>query len=254
MYFRNKNQKEKNQLLETKNKEITRQNEILASSNRDLEQYAYIISHDLKEPLRNISSFTNLLNRKLKNSITPDTQQYMDYILKGTQQMHDLLHDLLLYSKISRHKKDIKTIDTHDLLTQIFAQLNLEINENQAQVRLKVLPSVSFDKQQLKIIFTHLIKNALKFRREENPIIEIDYIENSDNHIFTVKDNGIGIEEKYYDRIFVIFQRIHDRGKYSGTSMGLATCKKILEEYKGNIWVTSIVNSGSTFYIQIPKK
>lgn len=253
MYMRNKSEKEKNLLLEIKHKEITRQNEILAVSNRDLEQYAYIISHDLKEPLRNISSFTNLLDRKLKNVITPDTQQYIDYILKGTKQMHDLLHDLLLYSKISRHKKEIENIRTDILVKEVLAILSEEIESLNAQIVLESLPNLLFDKQQLKTIFTHLIKNALKFRRDEPPKIIIKNMQDIDNHIISIEDNGIGIDERYFEKIFIIFQRIHDRGKYVGTSMGLATCKKILEENGGKIWVTSKLEEGSTFYIAIPK-
>lgn len=253
MYMRNKSEKEKNILLETKNKEITRQNEILAISNQDLEQYAYIISHDLKEPLRNISSFTNLLNRKLKNVITPDTQQYMDYILKGTKQMHDLLHDLLLYSKISRHKKEIENIRTDILVKDVLEILSEEIEGVNAQIVLESLPNLSFDRQQLKTIFMHLIKNALKFRRDEPPKIIIKNMQDIDNHIISIEDNGIGIDERYFEKIFIIFQRIHDRGKYVGTSMGLATCKKILEENGGKIWVTSKLGEGATFYIAIPK-
>jgi signal transduction histidine kinase len=253
MYMRNKSEKEKNLLLEIKNKEILRQNEILAMSNRDLEQYAYIISHDLKEPLRNISSFTNLLNRRLKNMLTPDTQQFMDFILKGTQQMHDLLHDLLLYSKISRQKSNIENIDTNIFLKEILDHFATEIANNQATIITENLPSINFDKAQLKNIFTQLLSNALKFR-SENPLkIEIKQVENIENHVVSFTDNGIGIDERYFEKIFIIFQRIHDRGKYSGTSMGLATCKKILEQHGGHIWVTSKLGEGATFYIQIPK-
>lgn len=254
MYMRNKSEKEKNLLLEIKNKEILRQNEVLAMSNRDLEQYAYIISHDLKEPLRNISSFTNLLNRRLKNMLTPETQQFMDFILKGTQQMHDLLHDLLLYSKISRQKNNIENIDTTIFLKEILQDFANEIAQNKATISTENLPIITFDKVQLKNIFTQLLSNALKFRREEPLMIEIKNIENIENHIISFTDNGIGIDERYFEKIFIIFQRIHDRGKYSGTSMGLATCKKILEQNGGRIWVTSRLGEGATFYIQIPKK
>ncbi len=253
MYMRNKSEKEKNLLLETKNKEITRQNEILAISNRDLEQYAYIISHDLKEPLRNISSFTNLLNRKLGAMLTPDTTQYMAFILNSTKQMHDLLHDLLLYSKISRHKKKIENIRTNILLQEVLDTLQEEIEGTNAQITVESLPNIHFDRQQLNTIFTHIIKNALKFRNEQAPKINIKHIQDIDNHVISVQDNGIGIDEKYFEKIFVIFQRIHDRGKYSGTSMGLATCKKILEENGGKIWVSSTLGEGATFYIAIPK-
>lgn len=254
LYIRNKNHREKNQLLEDKNKEITQRNQVLAATNRDLEQFAHIISHDLKEPLRNIGSFSSLIIRKLKNTNQMEIAQYLTYITKSVKQMHDLLQDLLLYARFSNKKREIVSLNPNNIIQAILDEKETTIKEVQAQITYeKSLSKIDFDEEMFKYIFMVLIDNALKFRREDTPKVNIRYQSMTNFHQFSIEDNGIGIEEKYFEKIFIIFERIHDREKYAGTSVGLATCKKILEACGGAIWVQSTLGVGSTFSFQIPK-
>lgn len=252
MYIRNKNQQEKNIILKNKNAEISRQNEILIRTNQDLEQFAFIISHDLKEPVRIISSFATLLKRRVAQAHQLNLSEYVDFIINSSKQMDNLLRDLLAYSQINLYKKTVEQVDTHVVVQNILHDLEIEILATQARIEYHNLPIILFHKS-IEIVFKHLIANALKFKQEnELPFITIEHKIDGNNHLFSVKDNGIGIDAQYFDRIFVPFQRLHDRNKYKGTCLGLATCKKILEQSEGTIWLASEVGKGSTFYIKIP--
>lgn len=255
MYLRNKNQRERNQLLYRKNQEILRQNELLLSSNQDLEKYAFIISHDLKEPLRNISGFITLIKWKLKQIANPQLDEYMDFVVTNTEQIHNLLNDLLQYSKIgSKNELEFQAIDSNKLIDEVFASFKPTLAKD---VKLSVqqdLPTVFYNRTHLFQIFHHLLSNSLKFCGEAPLCIEIQATENDDFYTFSVADNGIGIDPEYHEQIFVVFQRLHKRGEYAGTGIGLSMCKKIVEKHSGQISIVSELGKGATFYFKIPKK
>lgn len=253
---RNRSAIEKNNLLAAKNAEILRQNEFLANSNRDLEKFAYIISHDLKEPLRNINGFTKLLVKKLSVYTDDETlHEYASFITNGTQQMGELLNGLLEYSKISVNKSEKELVDFNQLVNQVVNNLKIQQYEKNCKIRVDELPQLSCRPTHLKQVFQNLIANAIKFTNKEKDgnQIAIGMEELEEEYIFSVQDNGIGIAPEYQKDIFVVFKRLHDRGTYSGSGIGLATCKKIVEDHGGRIWVSSKEGEGSCFRFTIPK-
>jgi len=255
MYIKNKSAIEKNDLLSAKNAEILRQNEFLATSNQDLEKFAYIISHDLKEPLRNINGFTKLLMRKLKkHNLDHEVAEYSNFITNGTRQMEELLSGLLEYSKINANRGAKKLISAQDNAVRVVDNLKIQLSENNCKLELGNLPDVHFRSAQLTQLFQNLIANAIKFSKkdvENNISVGAEELEN--DYRFFVKDNGIGIDSEYVKDIFVVFKRLNNRKSYSGSGIGLATCKKIVEEHGGKIWVISTKNEGSCFYFTVPK-
>ncbi|NNE28263.1 MAG: tetratricopeptide repeat protein [Saprospiraceae bacterium] len=245
--------KEKNDLLLSKNQEILRQNEILKSSNQDLKQYAYVISHDLKEPLRNISSFTSLLKRRLKGKLDENTQDYMDYITNGVNQMTSLLTDLLEYSKIRKKKHEVNRTDPNEVIDRVIESMQFKIEDAQAEIEVHNLPQVVMEENHFYQVMLNLISNGLKFRGEARPKVKVTCKQVGEQYVFSVSDNGIGIDPEFHDKIFVVFQRLHNRGEFSGSGIGLSTCKKIINDYGGQIWVDSNPDEGSTFHFTIPK-
>lgn len=254
MYHRSKSTFEKNAILEAKNAEIIRQNQILADSNRDLEKFAYIISHDLKEPLRNINGFTKLLIKDIrKYNVENRIFEYGKFITNGTQQMSDLLNGLLDYSKIGVNKSEKELVDLNDIVWQVKDSLKIQLDEKNCQVEIDNLPKVSCRPAQLTQVFQNLIANALKFGYPEGNKIRIGVKENDAHFQICVSDQGIGIDQEYQKDIFVVFKRLHNRGTYSGSGIGLATCKKVVEEHGGEIWVESEEGKGACFFFTIPK-
>ncbi len=254
MYSRNKSAIEKNEILLAKNKEITKRNECLADSNKDLEKFAYIISHDLKEPLRNINGFTKLLIKKLKNQDVDDgINEYASFITNGTRQMEGLLNGLLEYSKIGFNKGEKELVDMNDLVQNVTNSLKIQLNEKNCEVQIQNLPSIPCRSSQMTQVFQNLIANAIKFSDDSGNKIMISAIDMGDEYQFFVKDNGIGIDKEYQKDIFVVFKRLHNRGVYSGSGIGLATCKKIVEDHDGRIWVKSEKGEGACFLFTIPK-
>jgi len=254
MYHRNKSALEKNNILREKNDEIIRQNEILASSNRDLEKFAYIISHDLKEPLRNIHGFTSLMNRKLKKyDLDESIEEYSGYITGGIQQMADLLSGLLEYSKIGVNKGEMETVDINELVTQVTNNFRIQQKEKNCNIDIADLPNLVCRRPQMIQVFQNLIANALKFSNKNINKITIGTKDLDKEYCIFIKDQGIGIDPKYQKGIFEVFKRLHNRGEYSGSGIGLATCKKIVEDHGGRIWVESEEGKGSCFYFTIPK-
>lgn len=255
MYNRSKNQRALNQLLASKNKEILQQNKLLEASNKDLEQFAHIISHDLKEPLRNISGFTTLLKRRCHHYQDEEAAEYMGFVFNSVNQMHQLLTDLLDYSKISAKNKEQKQelVDTNQIVQDVLSTLHHRVQEEQAHIKVDNLPAVKAHPSQLHQVFQNLIINALKFKSNQLPHIHITCFQRETDYVFSVQDNGIGIEKAFFDKIFVPFQRLHNRSQYEGSGIGLSSCKKIIEEYGGKIWVESELEAGSTFYFSLPK-
>jgi len=224
----------------------------LERKNREIEQFAYIASHDLQEPLRSISNFSNLLSEKL--SANPDTrvQEYIGYIKGGSSRMSNLIFDLLEYSRIGKDATK-SVIDCDKLVNEVITDMSADIKGNNAEIRVSKLPVVNgyiF----LKSLFQNLLSNAIKFHQPGiRPFINISAIDKGTEFQFSIQDNGIGIEKIYRERVFIIFQRLHSRSEYEGTGIGLSQCKKIIELHGGKIWIESEPGKGTTFVFTIPK-
>jgi PAS domain S-box-containing protein len=226
----------------------------LERSNRDLEQFAYIASHDLQEPLRLVSNFMQLLAKRYQGRLDADADQFIGFAVDGAQRMQTLIQDLLAYSRVGREIRPFVPVDCHALLTQVVQTLSLAIREQQAVVDCDPLPTVLGDPTQLSQLFQNLVANALKFRRDEPPRVHVSATLADDRKFwqFAVSDNGIGIDPAFYERIFVIFQRLHGRGKYPGSGIGLSICQKIVELHGGRIWVDSVKDRGTVFHFTLP--
>ncbi len=224
----------------------------LERKNREIEQFAYIASHDLQEPLRTIGNFSKLLEQRLKDHPDAESTEYMGYINRGAEHMSELIFDLLEYSRIG---KDISKspIDCDKVINEILGDMSASIEESHAEILKEKLPVVN-GYIYLKSLFQNLISNAIKFRKEGmHPVITISATDMGREFLFSIKDNGIGVEKMYYEKIFTIFQRLHSREKYKGSGIGLSISKKIVELHGGKIWVESEPDNGSTFYFTIPK-
>jgi PAS domain S-box-containing protein len=226
----------------------------LERSNKELEQFAYVASHDLQEPLRMVSSYTQLLARRYQEKLDDDANEFIHYAVDGAKRMQVLINDLLAFSRVGTRGKPFESTDCNNVLKQTLLNLGPSINETRAAITTEKLPCVSADEGQLIQLFQNLIGNAIKFHNDELPQIHVNAESKDNDWIFSVKDNGIGISEEYKDRIFVIFKRLHNRNKYSGTGIGLAICKKIVDRHGGEIWVESESGKGSTFYFTIKRK
>jgi len=220
-------------------------------SNAELEQFAYVISHDLQEPLRMVSSYTQLLAKRYSNKLDADADEFITYAVDGAKRMQMLLHDLLEYSRVGTQGKPFSLVNCADIVEQAIANLKIAIEESGASVTHDVLPTVIGDEGQLVRLFQNLIGNAIKFRRDEPPQVHISAQRRNYVVTFAVKDNGIGIDPQHSQSVFEIFRRLHTREEYPGTGMGLAICKKIVERHGGHISVQSKPGQGSTFYFSI---
>ncbi len=232
--------------------ELQQQKQDLARSNDELQQFAYVASHDLQEPLRMITSYLELLERRYKGQLDPKADQFIAYAVDGAARMQILINDLLQYSRVGSRGQLLEQVDCEVVLQNVLRNLQVAIAENKAIITHDSLPQVNADLTQLTQVFQNLIGNAIKFHGEDPPKIHIGIVERNDKWLFSVCDNGIGIESQYVDRIFVIFQRLHSRTDYPGTGMGLAICKKIVERHGGTLWVESTPHKGSTFYFTLP--
>jgi chemotaxis family two-component system sensor kinase Cph1 len=230
---------------------LQRANQELARSNRELEQFAYVASHDLQEPLRMIASYLELLGERYKGRLDEKADKYINYAIDGATRMKFLINDLLGYSHVTTKTRPPETIDVGAALDEATSNLGKAIAEKQAVVTQDALPTVIVDRTHLIQVFQNLISNALKFC-DGTPRIHVSAERQGQGWVFSVRDNGIGIAPEHRERIFQIFQRLHGRDKYSGTGIGLAICKKIVEQYGGRIWVESQPGEGSTFFFTLP--
>ena len=220
-------------------------------SNTELEQFAYVISHDLQEPLRMVSSYTQLLAKRYSNKLDSDADEFIAYAVDGAKRMQTLLHSLLEYSRVGTRGKPFSLVNCEHIVEQAMANLKIAIEESGASVSYDVLPTVMGDEGQLVQLFQNLIGNAIKFRREEPPQVHIWAGRRNSVVTFSVNDNGIGINPQDSQSIFEIFRRLHTREEYPGTGMGLAICKKIVERHGGHISVQSQPGQGSTFHFSV---
>jgi PAS domain S-box-containing protein len=224
----------------------------LERSNKELQQFAYVASHDLQEPLRMVASYTQLLEKRYKDKLDSDANEFIQFAVDGAIRMQRLINDLLIYSRVGTRGKSFEPTDSHAVLGQAIANLSALIEENQAVVTNDDLPPIMVDESQMVQLFQNLIGNAIKFRGDQSPRIHVSAEQKGNEWVFSVKDNGIGIDPQFNERIFVVFKRLHQKEEYPGTGMGLAICKKIVERHGGRIWVKSELEKGSTFYFSIP--
>lgn len=236
---------------------IKKTTEELERSNKELEQFAYIASHDLQEPLRSISSFTELLARRYKNKLDPEADEFIDYITNGTKRMQEMINDLLILSRVGTRGKEFLPTDIKSVIDYVLINLRVLIEKNQAVITVDNMPIINVDQSQFIQLFQNLIDNAIKFRKKDPQIIPQAHISakrERNEWIFSIQDNGIGIDPKNFPKLFVIFQRLHSKEEYPGTGIGLAMCKKIVTRHGGRIWIDSKLGKGSTFYFSVPIK
>jgi PAS domain S-box-containing protein len=240
--------------LREANEELERKAQELARSNEELQQFAYVASHDLQEPLRMISSYTQLLERRYGPQFDQNAKEFMAFIVDGAARMKQLIEDLLAYSRVGTRGREFRDTDVNVALKKALANLRGAIDARGAEITIAPLPTLVGDETQLTQLFQNLIGNGLKFKAEGTPEVNVSVKEEGHSWHFTVADNGIGIEPQYFERIFLMFQRLHGKGEYPGTGIGLTICKKIVDRHGGRIWVESEPGQGCTFHITLPKK
>ncbi len=231
---------------------LAKHSEELARSNEELQQFAYVASHDLQEPLRMVTSYLQLLERRYRDQLDSDADEFIGFAVDGANRMKRLINDLLTYSRVGTHGQPFETVDCNAVLAYVAAVFKPSADDSDADITWDNLPAVHADESQLTQLFQNLIGNAIKFRGDEKPRIHISAERRQADWLFAVRDNGIGIDPEYFDRIFVIFQRLHTKAHSPGTGIGLAVCKKIVERHGGRIWVESRGGHGSTFYFTLP--
>lgn len=235
--------------------DLARKVEELARSNADLEQFAYVASHDLQEPLRMVASYTQLLAERYRGQLDETADKYLGYASEGALRMQHLIQDLLAFSRVGRAGSTCQSVDCTAVLQEVRLMLTTAIQESGAVLKYDALPRVWADRSLIAQMFQNLIGNAIKFRKPATtPEITIHAETAGENWLFTVADNGIGISPEYFENIFVVFQRLHARTDYPGNGIGLAICKKIIERYGGKIWVEGVAGKGSVFKFTLPSE
>jgi light-regulated signal transduction histidine kinase (bacteriophytochrome) len=241
--------------LRTTADDLMETTEELQRSNKELERFAYIASHDLQEPLRTVTSSLGLLKRHYKGRIDEEADQFIAYAVGGTRHMQQLIKDLLAYSRVTTRGQEFKLVHLEGVLSNVLESLKVSIEESGATITLPdSMPLVRGDTTQIDQLFQNLIGNAIKFRGDDRPdvLVAVEHDPVRNESIVSIKDNGIGMDMQYADKIFTIFQRLHTAEEYSGTGVGLAICKRIVERHGGRIWVESELGKGSTFYFTLP--
>jgi PAS domain S-box-containing protein len=226
--------------------------EELARSHAELEQFAYVASHDLQEPLRMVASYTQILERRYRDQLDDDAEEFIDYTVEGVRRMQHLILDLLSYSRVQKGTDPQERVELEEILERVVERVHSLDHAGDPLVTWDPLPRLAVDPIQISQLFENLIENAMKFRRDEPPRVHISASRRGEEWVFSCQDNGIGIGEEYFERIFAIFQRLHSRAEYPGNGIGLAICKKIVERHGGQIWVESEPGSGSRFWFSLP--
>jgi len=227
----------------------------LKRSNDELQQFAYVASHDLQEPLRMVASYTQLLAKRYKGRLDSEADEFIAYAVDGSNRMQGLIQDLLAYSRSGTNGKALREVSSEKALEDALSNLRATIQESGAVVTHDSLPAITSDDTQLVQVFQNLVGNAIKYRSAEVPQVHVSATKNGGKEwIFSVRDNGLGIDPQYFERIFVLFQRLHGREEFKGTGIGLTICKKIVERLGGRIWVESKLKKGATFYFALPER
>ena len=239
--------------LEQKIQELAKKTEDLTRSNVELEQFAYVASHDLQEPLRIVTSYAQHLEKRYKGKLDPEADEFIEFIVDGTRRMEGLIKGLLAFSRVGTRGKPFELLETEAVLKVVLQNLRLAIEDNKGRVTHDTLPAIVADETQIMELFQNLIANGLKFHGEDSPIVHISARREEKGWTFSFKDNGIGIDPQHYSKLFSIFQRLNPRD-YPGTGIGLAVSKKIVERHGGHIWVDSVPGKGATFYFFIPDR
>ncbi|SMG39053.1 PAS domain S-box-containing protein [Marivirga sericea] len=255
IYFRDITQEKKQRKeLERLNAELKSYTQKLEQSNKDLEQFAYIASHDLQEPLRMVSSFMTQLQKKYEDQLDEKGQTYINFAVDGTRRIRQIIIDLLEFSRAGTQNQKLEKLDLNEELAEVLSLHHTNLNKYNINLEVEDLPELVYTKTGIRQLFHNLIGNAIKYRRKEGQAnIAVTWKDHDEEFLFEITDNGIGIDEKYENKIFQIFQRLHSKSEYSGTGIGLAICKKIVEKYGGEIWLNSKLGIGSTFCFTIPK-
>ena len=233
---------------------VEERTEELRRSNAELQQFAYVAWHDLQEPLRMVTAYLGLLEMKYGDRLDDDAKKYMDFAIEGGARARDLIRDLLQFSRIDSQAQSPRPTDLNIVLEQVIASLELQIKDEHATITHDELPTVMADETQMVSVLQNLISNAIKFHGDEAPKVHIACKNNGNEYLFSIQDNGIGIDPQYKDKVFVLFQRLHSREEFDGTGIGLAIAKKIVERHNGKIWLESELGKGTTFFFTIPKK
>lgn len=239
--------------VERRTSDLVKTNKELTRTNHELEQFAYISSHDLKEPLRMVTVYAQLFQERYKDTFDEEGMMYLNYMIEGAQRMRHLINDLMNYSKAGRIEFQKEPINMMELIEDVKNSLKKEIEENHVKIEVESLPNIHSYYTQFKLLYQNLIGNSIKFKNKGDVLIKIGAEKMNDEYRFYVTDNGIGIGKEFHRIIFNLFQRLHQPGKYPGTGIGLSICKKIIDQLNGKIWVDSEIDKGTTIYFTIPE-
>jgi signal transduction histidine kinase len=243
--------------VEQKKEQVEEQKKMLEQVNKELDSFVYTASHDLRAPLRGISSFASFLEEDYKDKLDKEGKDYLREIREGTDRMNQLIEDLLMLSRISRIKNPYEDVNINELLTSVIKRIEFDIKEKKVDLRIQPdMPTIRCDRIKMNEVFLNLINNAIKFsakNNKDNPKVEVGYALEEGNHKFYVKDNGIGIDPKYHSQLFGIFKRLHTAKEYEGTGAGLSIVKRVIDDHGGKVWIDSQEGKGATFYFTIPK-
>jgi light-regulated signal transduction histidine kinase (bacteriophytochrome) len=234
-------------------KELEERNSDLGKINGDLQQFVFVASHDLKEPMRSISSFSDLLATRYRGVLDDEATEWIAFLQRGVQRMFDLIAGLLSYSSVSGATNQFRSVSLDDALDDALANLTANLGEHSISIERTPLPVVAADRSLMAVLFQNLVGNAVKFRRDSEPRIWIGAEERADEWVIFVRDNGIGIAEKHHAKVFEVFKRLHLQSDYPGTGIGLAVCRRIVEHHGGRIWLAAQLDEGCTFSFAIPK-
>jgi len=251
LYRKNQELRIQGEHLKMLNIQLEQRSNDLMRNVQELEKFAYVASHDLQEPLRTITSYIQLLQKKFGTQLDAEAIEFMEFVVSGSRRMKTLINDLLEYSRINRVDSALETVNCNVILAEVLQNLNDSIKDSQATLEIDELPSVKANRLHMVQLFQNLIGNSIKFRSDRTPVIKVTAKKQADHYLFSVEDNGIGIKKEYSTKIFEIFQRLHSMQHYPGTGIGLAICLKIVQRFGGEIWMESEYGKGTTFFFTI---